>query len=157
MPYWLMKSEPEVYGIDDLRNEPNRIGRWDGVRNYQARNFLRDAMRDGDEALFYHSGGQPGIAGIMRIRGAAYPDPTAFDPRHEAYDPKSDPAAPRWYAIDVRYQRKLRRFITLAELRAAPKLKDLLILRRGNRLSITPLSAEEWLEILRLEERTTSP
>jgi predicted RNA-binding protein with PUA-like domain len=137
MAYWLMKSEPEVYGIDDLRNEPSRIGHWDG-----------------DEALFYHSGGHPGVAGIMRLHGAAYPDPTALDPQHDAYDPKSDPAAPRWYAIDVRYQRKLRRFISLAELRAEPKLKDLLILRRGNRLSITPISAAEWQAILRLEKRT---
>ncbi|MCC6202065.1 MAG: EVE domain-containing protein [Gammaproteobacteria bacterium] len=151
--YWLMKSEPETYSIDDLKNEPRRIGRWDGVRNYQVRNFLRDTMQDGDHALFYHSGHHPGVAGIMRIRGAGYPDPTAFDPQHEGYDPNSNPAAPRWYAIDVRYQRKLQRFIPLAALRAEPQLNGLQILRRGNRLSITPLSETEWLAILRLEGR----
>jgi predicted RNA-binding protein with PUA-like domain len=151
MRYWLMKSEPEVYGIDDLRAEPSGSGRWDGVRNYQVRNFLRDTMRDGDQALFYHSGKNPGIAGIMRISGTGYPDPTAFDPDHAGFDRHSDRAAPRWYAIDVRFQRELNRFIPLAELRACPELKDLLILRRGNRLSITPVSVLEWRGILDLE------
>jgi predicted RNA-binding protein with PUA-like domain len=150
MQYWLMKSEPDVFGIDDLE----RVGRepWDGIRNYQARNFMRDQMRVGDKAFFYHSNAEPiGIAGIMRIASEPYPDPTAFDPEAKYYDPKSDPDKPRWQLIDVEFERKLKRVITLAELRTHPELEEMGLLRKGNRLSIMPVAPEHWEFILGLE------
>ncbi|OBS08054.1 EVE domain-containing protein [Acidihalobacter prosperus] len=150
MQYWLMKSEPEAFGIDDLE----RVERepWDGIRNYQARNFMRDDMRPGDLALFYHSNADPtGVAGIMRIAGEARPDPTAFDPEAKYYDPKSRQDAPRWYLVDVEFERKLGRIITLAELRARPELADMPLLRKGNRLSILPVDKRHWDAILALE------
>ena len=150
MQYWLMKSEPDVFGIDDLE----RVGRepWDGIRNYQARNFMRDRMQVGDKAFFYHSNAEPiGIAGIMRIASEPYPDPTAFDPEAKYYDPKSDPDKPRWQLIDVEFERKLKRVITLAELRTHPELEEMGLLRKGNRLSIMPVAPEHWEFILGLE------
>ena len=150
MQYWLMKSEPDVFGIDDLK----RVGRepWDGIRNYQARNFMRDRMRVGDKAFFYHSNAEPiGIAGIMRIASEPYPDPTAFDPEAKYYDPKSDPDKPRWQLVDVQFERKLKRVITLAELRTHPELEEMGLLRKGNRLSIMPVAPEHWEFILGLE------
>lgn len=150
MAYWLMKSEPEVFGIDDLkavRTEP-----WDGVRNYQVRNMMRDDMHKGDLAFFYHSNcAEPGIAGIMRIASEAYPDPTQFDPESKYYDPDSDPDAPRWLLVDVRYRRRLKRVITLRELKACPELEDLPLVRRGNRLSVMPVTKAQWEFILGLE------
>jgi predicted RNA-binding protein with PUA-like domain len=150
MQYWLMKSEPDVFGIDDLE----RVGRepWDGIRNYQARNFMRDRMQVGDKAFLYHSNADPiGIAGIMRIASAPYPDPTAFDPEAKYYDPKSDPDNPRWQLVDVEFERKLKRVITLAELREHPELEGMALLRKGNRLSIMPVEPEHWEFILGLE------
>ena len=150
MNYWLMKSEPEAFSIDDLA----RVGRepWDGIRNYQARNFMRDRMQIGDLAFFYHSNADPtGIAGIMRIASAPYPDPTAFDPEAKYYDPKSDPEHPRWYLVDVEFVRKLKRIITLAELRQHPELDGMALLRKGNRLSIMPVEPRHWHFILGLE------
>lgn len=150
MHYWLMKSEPETFGIQDLE----RIGRepWDGIRNYQARNFIRDDMQPGDLALFYHSNADPtGIAGIMRIASQPRPDPTAFDPEAKYYDPKSRPETPRWYLVDVEFVRKLDRIITLAELRSHPELADMPLLRKGNRLSILPLDTHHWHALLALE------
>lgn len=150
MNYWLMKSEPEAFGIDDL--ERVRLEPWDGIRNYQARNFIRDRMQPGDLAFFYHSNANPtGIAGIMRIAGPPRPDPTAFDPEAKYYDPKSQPENPRWYLVDVRFKHKLRRIITLAELRACPELSDMQLLRKGNRLSIMPIEENHWHTILALE------
>lgn len=150
MARWLMKSEPSEFGIDDLaarRTEP-----WDGVRNYQARNMMRDRMRPGDEAFFYHSSCEvPGVVGIMEIATAGYPDPTAFDPADHHFDPASDPANPRWFLVDVRFRRKLRRTIALAELRGRPELAELALVRRGNRLSVMPVSEDEWRFILSLE------
>ncbi len=154
MAYWLMKNEPEEFGIDDLRERPNKTEPWDGVRNYQARNMLRDQMKVGDRAFFYHSNcATPGVVGIMNICSKSYPDPTAFDPQDPHYDPKSDPDNPRWFLVDVKYVRKLKRTIALSELRehAENKLKELIILRRGNRLSITPVTKKEWDFILSLE------
>jgi predicted RNA-binding protein with PUA-like domain len=154
MSHWLMKSEPEEFGIDDLRRRPNRTEPWDGVRNFQARNMMRDQMRIGDQAFFYHSNcEEPGIVGIMSIASASYPDPTAFDPDDKHYDPKSDPERPRWFLVDVRYVRKTKRTITLAELRehAAGALSGLALLRRGNRLSIMPVGDSQWTFILGLE------
>lgn len=147
MAYWLMKSEPSVYGIDDL--ERDGITSWGGTRNYQVRNLLRDEVRKGDQAFFYHSScAEPGIVGLMRVKAAAYPDPTQFDRRSGYYDPKSRPEAPIWLTVDVAFQRKLRQPIDLQTLRAHRELAGMLILRRGNRLSVTPVSAPEWTFIM---------
>lgn len=150
MNYWLMKSEPDVYSIDDL--ERAGVDHWEGVRNYQARNMLRDAMKAGDLAFFYHSNCKtPAIVGIMEIVREGYPDPTAFDPASKYYDPKSDPARPRWYMVDVKYVRHLERPLPLSELKRHPELADLPLVRRGNRLSIMPVTPAQWAFILGLE------
>lgn len=154
MNHWLLKSEPESFGIDHLAALPKQTTAWDGVRNYQARNMLRDSMKIGDTAFFYHSSCEvPGIAGIVRVVKEGYPDATAFNPKHHHYDPESRPSAPRWFVVDVKLVRKLKRFITLDELRkyADNELSDFVILRRGNRLSITPVSKEDWDFVLALE------
>ena len=152
MNHWLMKSEPDVFGIDDLKNAPRRTVPWDGVRNYQARNMMRDDMKAGDLAFFYHSNCKvPGIAGIMQIVRAGYPDGTALDPTAKYFDPKSDREKPRWYCVDVRHVRKLKRIITLSELKNHPELAGLPLLRRGNRLSVMPVSRSQWKHILALE------
>ncbi|MGB8326312.1 MAG: EVE domain-containing protein [Steroidobacteraceae bacterium] len=154
MKHWLMKTEPETFGLDHLAAAPRRTSGWDGVRNYQARNLLRDAMQRGDQAFLYHSScAAPGIVGIMEIVRAAYPDATAFDRRHPQYDPASERAQPRWFMVDVRLVRRLRRIITLATLRAhaTNELADLWLLRRGNRLSVMPITAVQWRFILSLE------
>jgi predicted RNA-binding protein with PUA-like domain len=152
MSFWLMKSEPEAFSIDDLASRPDRIEPWDGVRNYQARNLLRDRMQAGDRAFFYHSNcSEPGIVGLMRIVRPAYPDDTAFDPSSPYFDPSGDPANPRWYRVDVRFERKLRRVIRLAELKIHPQLANLALVRKGNRLSVLPVSEAEWNFILSLE------
>lgn len=152
MNYWLMKSEPESFGIHHLKARPGQTEHWDGVRNYQARNMIRDRMRRGDQAFFYHSScAIPGIVGIMEISREAYPDVTAFDPAAEHYDPNSDPAKPAWYMVDVRYLRSLKRLISLSELKNHPELQALALLQRGSRLSIMPVSLEQWRFILSLE------
>jgi len=152
MKYWLMKSEPDVFGIDDLENAQGMTEPWDGVRNYQARNMMRDDMKTGDQAFLYHSNcKEPGIAGIMEIVREGYPDMTAFDPDAKYFDPKSDPANPRWYRVDVRYVRKLKRIITLSELKEHSEVTGLPLVRRGNRLSIMPVSNQQWQFILTLE------
>ncbi len=152
MRYWLMKSEPDVYSFDDLRKE--KTDHWDGIRNFQARNFMRDQMQKGDQAFFYHSNcAEPGIVGIMRIHKTAYPDFTAFDPKQKYYDPKSAPDNPRWYMVDVKYGRKLKRFITLHELKLHKALANMRLLQRGNRLSILPIEKKEWDYILNLENK----
>jgi len=153
MSYWLMKSEPDVFSIDHLKERPDQTEPWDGVRNYQARNMIRDQMRPGDLAFFYHSNcEEPGIAGIMRVAGEARPDPSAFDPDAKYFDPRSDPANPRWYLVDVRYVRHLRSNISLRELKQhAAQLEGLALLRKGNRLSIMPVSKAHWEYILDLE------
>ena len=148
--FWLMKSEPEEASIDDLVAAPAQTQPWTGVRNYQARNFMRDVMQPGDGVLFYHSScPQPGVAGLAQIAAQAVPDTTQFDPASPYFDPKSTPAAPRWLQIDVRLQRKTR-LLSLAEMRAAPQLASMRVLQRGNRLSITPVSAPEWRAVLAL-------
>lgn len=142
--YWLMKSEPDECSIDDALAAPQATVPWTGVRNYQARNFMRDAMQVGDGVLFYHSScPQPGIAGIARVASGTRPDPTQFDPASPYFDPKSTPAQPRWLLLDVQALRKTR-LIGLAELRGHPGLAGLRILQKGNRLSITPVEAQEW-------------
>ncbi len=154
MNYWLMKSEPDVFGIEHLKAMPEQTEHWDGVRNYQARNMMRDQMKVGDQVFFYHSNcDEPGIVGIMEVVREGYPDFTAFDPDQKYYDPKSDPDNPRWFMVDVRYVRDLKRNITLKELKqhADGPLADCPLVRKGNRLSIMPLSKEQWEFILSLE------
>ena len=149
-----MKSEPAAFSAADLAAAPRRTAVWDGVRNYQARNLLRDQMRRGDRAFLYYSSCEvPGIAALMQIVREGYPDPTAFERRHRHYDAGSDRANPRWYAVDVRLERRLARVITLAQLRTHAKreLKELVLLRPGNRLSITPVTTAQWKFILSLE------
>lgn len=149
MNYWLMKSEPDVYGIEHLQRMPQQTDHWDGIRNYQVRNMLRDDFKPGDMAFFYHSNVKPvGIVGTMEIVGHAYPDFTAFDPEEKYYDPKSDPDKPRWFMVDVQFKQQFSKIITLDELRANPALEDMLILRKGNRLSITPVTARQWQAIM---------
>lgn len=154
MNHWLMKTEPSTFGIDDLAKSPKRTAMWDGVRNYQARNMLRDDFRKGDQAFLYHSStDEVGIAGVVTVVREAYPDPTQFMKKHPHYDPDSDPANPRWFVVDVQLKRRLERVITLDELRAhqSKELDGMLLLKRGNRLSITPISAAHWRFILSLE------
>ena len=152
MKYWLMKSEPSEFSIDDLNKRPKRTEPWDGVRNYQARNMMRDKMKKGDLAFFYHSNcDEPGIVGIMKIVKEGYPDQTAFDPDDKHYDPKSDPDNPRWFHVDIRFKHKFNNTITLQRLRDQKPLKNMTLLQRGNRLSIMPLSKKEWDYILGLE------
>ena len=146
--YWLMKSEPDEASIDHLAQAPQQTLPWTGVRNYQARNFMRDAMRVGDGVLFYHSScPQPGIAGLARVAGAAVPDTTQFDPASPYFDVKSPCEQPRWLQVDVKLVRKTR-LLPLAELRSAPELTSLRVLQRGNRLSITPVTPEQWQAVL---------
>jgi len=150
--YWLMKSEPDEFSIDDLAKAPKQTTPWFGVRNYQARNFMRDEMRVGDRAFFYHSScPEPGIAGIVEISKLAYPHATQFDPKSEYYDPKSTRDAPRWVNVDVKLVRKTR-LVTVPMLRETRGLEDMVTLRRGNRLSITPVTAAEWKIIEKLAE-----
>jgi len=152
--YWLFKSEPSTFSIDDLARSPRKTTCWDGVRNYQARNFMRDDMREGDLVLFYHSSCDPtGVAGVAEVVRAAYVDHTAFDPDDRHYDARSKVQAPRWFMVDIKLKRKLSRIITLAELREHEnnQLKDLALLRKGNRLSILPVSKKQWDYILSLE------
>jgi predicted RNA-binding protein with PUA-like domain len=142
--YWLMKSEPSEASIADLAAAPKQTLPWTGVRNYQARNFMRDEMRVGDGVLFYHSScPQPGIAGLAEVASAAYPDATQFDPQSPYFDPKSPRDAPRWLHVDVKLREKTR-LVGLSELRAHPEIASMRVLHRGNRLSITPVSAAEW-------------
>ncbi|GIX29098.1 MAG: EVE domain-containing protein [Burkholderiales bacterium] len=149
MRYWLMKSEPDEFSIDDLASAPRRITPWSGVRNYQARNFMRDLMEVGDLAFFYHSScPEPGIAGIVEVASAAYPDATQFDPASPYYDPKATPQKPRWFNVDVKFKRKTR-FLPLKELKGYPELASMLVLKPGNRLSITPVTPREWSFITR--------
>jgi predicted RNA-binding protein with PUA-like domain len=148
--YWLMKSEPDVYSIDDLARDGREM--WDSIRNYQARNMMRDDMRIGDEVFFYHSNcKEPAIAGISRVCSEPYPDPTQFDKNSKYFDPKSTQDEPRWILVDVEFVRKLNQPITLAAIKAHPGLDDMILTRRGNRLSIMPVSDEHWGIILNME------
>lgn len=155
MRYWLMKSEPSEFSIDDLQQRPQQTEPWDGVRNYQARNFMRDAMRVGDQAFFYHSNCKtPGIVGIMEIVREGYPDHTAFDPDSNHFDPKSSPEKPRWMMVEVKYVRHTERVISLAQLKEHDELAGMQLLKKGNRLSVMPVSEHEWFYILGLEDHS---
>ena len=149
--YWLFKSEPSSYSYADLENEDDRTAEWDGVRNYQARNFMRDEMRVGDYVLFYHSNAKPpGVVGTARIVRESYPDDTAWNPDSRYYDAKSDPSSPTWLMVDIQAERRLPRFVSLNELKANPALAEMLVTKRGQRLSIQPVTAAEWAEVLRM-------
>jgi len=150
MKYWLMKSEPDAYSIDDLRRDGREM--WDGIRNYQARNMMRDEMKIGDEIFFYHSScKEPGIVGLARVAGEPYPDPTQFNKKSRYFDPKSSEDDPRWYLVDIEFLRKTKRNITLVELKKEKSLEDMTLMRKGNRLSIMPVSTKHWKKILSLE------
>ena len=152
MKYWLMKSEPDEFSIDDLARAKNQTTPWFGVRNYQARNFMRDQMQIGDRALFYHSScPEPGVAGIVEVSRLAYPDASQFDTKSPYYDAKSTRDAPRWLNVDVKLIRKIK-LVPLAQLRETPGLEDMVTLRPGNRLSITPVTAAEWRIIEKLAD-----
>ena len=154
MKYWLMKSEPSTFSIDDLARAPRQTTCWDGVRNYQVRNMLRDEMAVGDLAFMYHSScDEPGIVGVIEIVKPGYPDNTAFDRKHDHYDAASKPESPRWYMVDVRLKQRFSRVISLDELRRheSKQLPEMLILKRGNRLSITPIDASHWKFIMSLQ------
>lgn len=147
--YWLMKSEPETFSLSDLEKCDNGREPWDGIRNYQARNFMRDDMQVGDEVLFYHSNcKEPGVVGLAKIASDPYPDPTAFDSKSKYFDEKSDPANPRWILVDVAFVREFPRTVTLAEMREEKPLAEMKILQKGNRLSITPVTEKEYLHII---------
>jgi predicted RNA-binding protein with PUA-like domain len=151
MAHWLMKSEPDCYGIQHLEKEGT--GMWEGCRNYTVRNFLRDAMKPGDKAFFYHSNADPtGIVGIMEIVGEGYPDPTQFDKKSEYYDARSSKDNPRWYTRDVKFVRRLKRAIPLSELKSTPGLEDMAVTKKGQMLSITPVTESEWNIVLALEK-----
>ena len=154
MRHWLFKTEPSTFGIDDLARAKRATTAWDGVRNYQARNMLRDEIAKGDLGFLYHSSCEvPGIVGIVKVIRPGYPEAGALDPKHPYYDPESDPAAPRWYSADIRLERRIEPVITLETLRkhAHRALKNMVILRRGNRLSVTPVTEREWNFILSLK------
>ncbi len=149
--YWLFKSEPSVYSIDDLRKE--KVAYWDGVRNYQARNFLRDEIKPGDLVLFYHSNAKPtGVAGIAKVVKAGYPDFTAFDPNSDHFDPKSKEESPTWFMVDVKFVEKFNMPVTLEKIKSNPRLSSMKLVQRGNRLSVMPVTKEEFDEIVRMSK-----
>lgn len=145
--HWLVKSEPEVFSFDDLVAKPNRTTHWDGVRNYQARNFMRDEMKTGDLVFFYHSGGEPAIVGVAEVVREGHPDTSALDPKDPHFDPKSNADAPTWYMVDLRAVEPLARPLPLAELRSVAGLEKMVLLQKGSRLSVQPVSADEWAVI----------
>lgn len=150
MTYWLIKSEPDAYSIDDLERDGREM--WDGIRNYQARNTMRDDMKIGDEVFFYHSNcKEPGIVGIARVASEPYADPTQFDKKSKYFDAKSAKDNPRWCLVDVEFVRKTKRNLTLREIKATKSLDDMILTRKGNRLSIMPVSKKHWTKILSLE------
>ena len=150
MKYWLMKSEPDCYSIDDLKRD--KKGMWDGVRNYQVRNMMRDYMKVGDKALFYHSsaGIETGVAGVMEIIKAAYPDPTQFDPKSDHPDPTSDPDNPRWLCVDVKFLSKFKSIVSLSEIKADQRFKDFRLIQKGNRLSVFPASKQHFDAVIKM-------
>jgi predicted RNA-binding protein with PUA-like domain len=151
MKYWLMKSEPDVFSFDDLKKRPKKTEPWNGVRNYQARNFMRDEMQIGDLILFYHSSCEiPGVAGIAKVSSKPYPDSTQFDKKSEYFDPKATEESPRWFLVDVSFEEDLKKLVSLEEIRNHKKLSEMRLLQKGNRLSILPVTKEEFEYIRKL-------
>lgn len=149
--YWLVKSESSVFSIDDLEKAENGTTYWDGVRNYQARNFLRDQMKIGDKVLFYHSNSEPNaVVGICEVVKEGYPDFTQFDAENKHYDPKADPKNPTWYMVDVKFVKKFKKAVTLEEIKENPKLQNMKLVQRGNRLSVMPITKDEFDEIVKM-------
>lgn len=149
--FWLIKTEPDVFSWGDLKKSKNQTTYWDGVRNYQARNFLRDQMKKGDLVLFYHSNADPlAVMGICEVVKEGYPDHTQFDPDNELYDPKADPKNPTWYMVDVKLKKEFEHPVTLDEIKSNPKLKNMKLIQRGNRLSVMPVTKEEFDEIVKM-------
>ncbi|MCA0899766.1 EVE domain-containing protein [Microbulbifer agarilyticus] len=152
MNYWLFKSEPDEYSLDDLKREPGHTGRWDGIRNYQARNFLRDSVQEGDGVLFYHSACKvPAIVGTASVVRGAYPDPAQFDPESKYFDPKATAEQPRWYCVDIRWQSAFAQPVPLKDIKQNPALEEMVLVKQG-RLSIQPVKATEWSLIKKLGE-----
>lgn len=151
MNHWLLKSEPDVFSLTDLANRPGQTDYWNGVRNYQARNFIRDVMRPGDAVLFYHSNcAQPGIVGLAKITSHSYPDPTAFDPESEYHDAKSTPDNPRWYVVDVQFVEHFTTPVTLQFIKEDPELSTMLVARKGQRLSVQPVEPAHYQRVVNL-------
>jgi predicted RNA-binding protein with PUA-like domain len=151
MKYWLVKAEPDCFSIDDLAKSKNKTTCWDGVRNYQARNFMRDDMKIGDRVFFYHSNADPtAVVGVCEVAKEAYPDHTQFDPEDKHFDPKADPTNPRWVMVDIKLVKKFKNPVPLAEIKDNPKLQKMKLVQRGNRLSVMPVEKNEWDEILKM-------
>ncbi len=152
--YWLLKSEPNCFSIDDLADEKNKTTHWDGVRNYQARNFMRDDMKKGDKVLFYHSNAKPpGVAGVAKIVKESYPDFTAFDSKDKHFDPKSKQETPRWFMVDIKLENKLKRLVSLPELRSVKSLEGMVLLQKGSRLSVQPVTKKQFETVCKLAEK----
>lgn len=154
MKYWLMKSEPTDFSIDDLAKAPKKTTYWDGVRNYQARNFMRDEMKIGDQVLYYHSNTKPaGVVGVCEVVKEGYPDFSAFDPEDKHYDPKSNSENPTWIMVDIKLKKKFKNIVTLTEIKENKKLRNMKLVQRGNRLSVMPVTKKEFEEILKMSEK----
>ena len=152
--YWLMKTEPSTYSIDDLANEKSKTTHWDGVRNYQARNFMRDEMKKGDLVLLYHSNAKPpGVVGICTVARESYPDFTQFDKTDKHYDPKSDPDNPRWFMVDIKLKKKFKALIALDDLKAVKALDGMVLLQKGSRLSVQPVTKKQFDTIEKLADK----
>jgi len=152
--YWLLKSEPECFSVDDLAAEKNKTTCWDGVRNYQARNFMRDDMKQGDKVLFYHSNSKPpGVAGVAKVVKESYPDFTAFDPQDKHFDPKSKQESPRWFMVDIKLEKKLKRLVSLDELRKVKSLEGMVLLQKGSRLSVQPVTKKQFETVCQQAEK----
>ena len=153
MKYWLMKSEPSCFSIDDLAKSKNKTTHWDGVRNYQARNFLRDEVKKGDKVLFYHSNAEPNaVAGVCNVVKEGYPDFTAFDPEEKHFDPKSSKDEPTWFMVDIKLEKKFDEPVTLKDIKSNSRLKDMKLVQRGNRLSVMPVTKSEFDEIVKMSK-----
>ena len=151
MAFWLFKTEPHKFSLDDLENSPSQTTTWDGIRNYQARNYLRDAVKLDDRILFYHSSCEvPGVVGVAEVVKEAYPDHTSWDPTSDYYDPKSSPENPRWLMVDVQFRERFPKIVTLQDLKAKPSLSDMLVVKKGQRLSIQPVDEKHFEAVLRL-------
>jgi len=149
--YWLMKSEPHVFSLEDLKNSPDSTTHWDGVRNYQARNFMRDQMKTGDPVLYYHSScDEPGVVGIAEVVRESYPDHTSWDQKSKYFDPKSTPENPRWFMVDIKWKQAFKRLLSLQEMKEAPELQNMRVVQRGQRLSVQPVDKADYDRVVKM-------